>query len=174
MLHGDGHAGRATASKTEFVDGVRLLGELGLSFDLCMRPAELPDATSWWTRARTRGSSSTTAATPTCKHKDHAQWKKDMAELAKRENVVGKVCGHRRRRRSRGNGRADDLAPVVNHTLEVFGPDRVMFGGDWPVCMLAATYRQWVEALKAIVKDRKAEEQRKLFHDNAVKFYGLE
>jgi L-fuconolactonase len=55
----------------------------------------------------------------------------------------------------------------------VFGPDRVMFGGDWPVCTLAATYRQWVEALKSIVKNRAIEKQRKLFHDNAAKFYGL-
>jgi L-fuconolactonase len=57
--------------------------------------------------------------------------------------------------------------------MEVFGRDRVMFGGDWPVCTMTATYKQWVDALKQIVKDRKEEEQKKLFHDNAVKFYGL-
>ena len=51
---------------------------------------------------------------------------------------------------------ADDLAPIINHVLDTFGPDRVMFGGDWPVCTLAATYRQWVEALKAIVATRSA------------------
>jgi L-fuconolactonase len=61
----------------------------------------------------------------------------------------------------------------VRHTLDVFGPDRVMFGGDWPVCTLAATLRQWVEALQVIVRDRKVEEQRKLFHDNAVRVYRL-
>jgi len=67
----------------------------------------------------------------------------------------------------------EDLAPVVNHTLSVFGPDRVVFGGDWPVCTLAATYKQWVEALKMIVRGRSEQEQRKLFHDNAIRFYGL-
>jgi L-fuconolactonase len=72
-----------------------------------------------------------------------------------------------------GKWTADDLAPYVNHTMEVFGPDRVMFGGDWPVCTKAASYKQWVEALKSIVADRKTEEQRKLFADNAVRFYGL-
>ena len=55
----------------------------------------------------------------------------------------------------------------------VFGPDRVMFGGDWPVCTLAATYRQWVEALKAIVANRSEEQRQKLFHDNAMRFYEL-
>ncbi len=48
-----------------------------------------------------------------------------------------------------------------------------MFGGDWPVCTKASTLAQWVEALRAVVKDRKAEEQRKLFHDNAVRVYRL-
>jgi predicted TIM-barrel fold metal-dependent hydrolase len=48
-----------------------------------------------------------------------------------------------------------------------------MFGGDWPVCTLAATYRQWVEALRTIVRDRSERDQRKLFHDNAVAFYRL-
>src|SRR5204862_6564644 len=104
--------------------------------------------------------------------KDRTQWQKDIGEVAKRKNVVGKVSGIVASA-APGKWTADDLAPIVNHTLEVFGPDRVMFGGDWPVCTLAASYRQWVEALKAIVKERKEEEQRKLFHDNAVKFYGL-
>ena len=44
--------------------------------------------------------------------------------------------------------------------LEVFGPDRVMFGGDWPVCTLAATYAEWVAALKEIVKGRRPRNRR--------------
>jgi L-fuconolactonase len=48
-----------------------------------------------------------------------------------------------------------------------------MFGGDWPVCTLAATYKEWVDSLKQVVKSRSEEEQKKLFHDNAVRFYGL-
>src|SRR5262249_61291851 len=104
---------------------------------------------------------------------EREQWKKDMAEIARRKNLVGKVSGFIASAPVRGKWKLDELAPVVNHTLEVFGPDRVMFGGDWPVCTMTSTYRQWVEALKQIVKDRKDEEQKKLFHDNAVKFYGL-
>jgi L-fuconolactonase len=57
--------------------------------------------------------------------------------------------------------------------LDRFGPDRVVFGGDWPVCTLAATYRQWVEALRRIVADRPPAEQKKLFHDNAIRVYRL-
>src|SRR5262249_19533989 len=102
----------------------------------------------------------------------HEKWKKDLVGLAKRKNVVAKVSGIVASA-APGKWKADDLAPVVNHTLDTFGPDRVMFGGDWPVCLRAAALAQWVNALKQIVASRKAEEQQKLFHDNAVRFYGL-
>jgi len=49
----------------------------------------------------------------------------------------------------------------------------VMFGSDWPVCLKAATIAQWVAALTQIVADRKSEDNRKLFYENAVKFYRL-
>ena len=49
-----------------------------------------------------------------------------------------------------------------------------MFGGDWPVCTKTATFGKWFQALATIVAGRSAEEKRKLFHDNAVRFYRLE
>jgi L-fuconolactonase len=65
------------------------------------------------------------------------------------------------------------LAPNVNFCIDTFGEDRVYFAGDWPVCTLRASYADWLSALKWIVRDRSAAFQRKLFHDNAAKFYGL-
>jgi predicted TIM-barrel fold metal-dependent hydrolase len=154
----------------KFVAGIRLLGELGLHFELCMRHAELPDAVKL-----VDACPGTRFVLDHCGNPDlvrHEKWKKDLAELARRKNVVVKVSGIVASARP-GKWKADDLAPVVKHTLSTFGPDRVMFGGDWPVCLLAATLAQWVGALKQIVADRPAEQQRKLFHDNAVRFYGL-
>ena len=95
-----------------------------------------------------------------------------MKELAGRKNVVCKVSGIIASAKP-GAWKPEDLAPNVHYTLETFGPDRVMFGGDWPVCTLAATYRQWVEALKAITTKLSDADRLKLFHDNAAKFYGI-
>ena len=78
--------------------------------------------------------------------KDRTQWQRDMERMARGKNVVGKVSGIVASARPE-KWTADDLAPIINHTLQSFGPDRVMFGGDWPVCTRTATYRQWVEAL---------------------------
>ena len=61
----------------------------------------------------------------------------------------------------------------MNHTVNVFGKDRVMFGGDWPVCTQVATYREWLVALQTIVADWNEADRRKLFYDNAAKFYGV-
>jgi len=160
----------------KFVKGIQLLGTLGLSFDICSRPEDL------WIHTRlvddcpdTRfildhcGNGKITH-TPA----ERTTWKKDMAEIAKRKNVVGKVSGFIASAPGRGKWTLDDLAPIINHTLEVFGPDRVMFGGDWPVCLLGVEkYSDWATALMTVVKDRPEDQQKKLFHDNAVKFYGL-
>jgi predicted TIM-barrel fold metal-dependent hydrolase len=171
VLHGESTpAGYCTTNA--FIAGIRLLGELGLSFDLCMRSSELPDATKLIDACPDTRFILDHCGNESVQKKDHSQWQKDIAELAKRKNVVGKISGIVASAKP-GAWSADDLAPVINHTLSVFGPDRVMFGGDWPVCTLAATYKQWVDALKEIVKERPQAEQEKLFHDNAVRFYGL-
>jgi predicted TIM-barrel fold metal-dependent hydrolase len=155
-----------------FIKGIQLLGDLRLRFDLCMRAAELPDAKKLVEACPDTRFILDHCGNPNVQARDHTQWRKDMAQIAKSKNLVCKVSGIVASAK-KGKWDADDLAPLINHTLDVFGPDRVMFGGDWPVCTLAATYKQWVTALKAIVKQRKISEQKKLFHDNAVKFYGL-
>jgi len=172
VLHGDGTP-PGYCLQPEFVRGIRLLGELGLSFDLCLRAAELPDGARLVDACPgTRfildhcGNANVRAA-------DRSEWERDLSDFARRENVVCKVSGIVASARP-GEWTPQDLEPIVRHVLRAFGPDRVMFGGDWPVCTLAATYRQWVEALRWIVRDLPEAEQRKLFHDNAVRFYGLE
>lgn len=171
VLHGPSTKAGYCLQK-EFIKSIQLLGELGLSFDLCMRSPELLDAAKLIDECPNTRFILDHCGNADVKAKDRTQWKKDIGELAKRKNVVGKVSGIVASAPP-GKWTADDLAPIITHTLEVFGPDRVMFAGDWPVCTLAASFRQWVDALRAVVKERKSEEQKKLFHDNAVKFYRL-
>jgi L-fuconolactonase len=171
VLHGEGTP-RGYCLQETFIKSVRWLGELGMSFDLCLRPAELLDGVKLIDACPGTRFILDHCGNANVQAKDRSQWQKDIAAVAQRKNVVGKVSGIVASAQP-GKWTADDLAPIIKHTLNVFGPDRVLFGGDWPVCTLAATYRQWVEALKLIVRERSAQEQRKLFHDNAVRFYGL-
>ena len=156
----------------EFIAGIRLLGELGLSYDLCTRAAEIPDGIRLVDACPDTRFILDHCGNANVQEPDRTQWERDLAEIATRPNVVCKVSGIVASAQP-GNWTAADLEPIIRHVLREFGPERVMFGGDWPVCTLAATYRQWVEALKQIVRDDPIDDQRKLFHDNAARFYGL-
>jgi predicted TIM-barrel fold metal-dependent hydrolase len=170
VLHGESTP-RGYCLEKPFVAGIRLLGELGLSFDICIRAAELPDAARLVDACPDTRFILDHCGNADLKQKDQTAWKRDIAAVAQRKNVVGKVSGVIAS--APPNWRLDDVAPVVNHTLDAFGPDRVMFGGDWPVCTLGASYRQWYDALNAIVAERPESERRRLFHDNAVRHYRL-
>lgn len=188
VLHGDDTPPGYCLQDT-FVDGIRYLGECGLSFDLCLRPEELMDAAQLVDLCPdtqfildhcgnadpniVNGSVKPEAATSgnTYRHTGE-QWRNDISALAERPNVVCKISGIVARVKW-GNWEPADLAPTVNHCLDAFGPDRVIFGGDWPVCTMGATYSEWASALREIIRGRSEEEQRKLLHDNAERLYGL-
>jgi predicted TIM-barrel fold metal-dependent hydrolase len=161
----------------KFIQGVRLLGELGLRFDLCMRPGELPDASKLIdacpdTQFILDHCGNARVQTPDGKAPDRGQWKRDMEALARRKNLVCKVSGLVNTAK-KGAWGPEDLAPIVNHVLDVFGPDRAIFASDWPVCTTVATLAEWVHALQAVVRGRTEGQQKKLFHDNAVRVYAL-
>jgi L-fuconolactonase len=171
VLHGpDTPAGYCLDKR--FVEGIRLLGKNGLSFDLCVRPGELGDTGKLIDACPDTSFILDHCGNASVRSKDVSGWKAEIGRIAGRKNVVCKVSGIVASA-APDPWTADDLAPIVNHVLDKFGPDRVVFGGDWPVCTLAASYRQWVEALRQIVAGRPLAEQKKLFHDNAVRVYRI-
>ncbi|MEZ6137957.1 MAG: amidohydrolase family protein [Pirellulaceae bacterium] len=174
-------APRGLCLQPTFVRSMQLLGEMGKSFDLCMRPTDLADGAQLAEKCPdTRfivdhcGNADPQAWRPKDRqtqkpsHEVNA-WKRDMERLAKLENVDCKISGIIAR--APQDWSVDDLVPAINFCLDTFGPDRVVFGGDWPVCKLGATYVEWVTALKQIVSSRPVADQKKLFHDNAGRVY---
>ncbi len=166
-----------------FASGVRLLGEVGRSFDLCMRATELMDGVKLTelcpgTRfvldhCGNPDLKAFRAARPGESRPRHTavEWKRAIDAFARRPNVIGKISGIPASL-SPGEG-VEALAPVVNHCLDAFGPDRVVFGGDWPVCLIGATYQQWVTMLREIIAGRPTDQQRKLWSGNARRHYTL-
>lgn len=174
-IKGVRHSMRRALSKPldpALVRGLRLLGEAGLSFDLLLGPPQLRAAAALADACPATGFALNHCGNVDLQAPDRTRWERDIAELASRANVICKVSGIVSSSRPAG-WTAADLAPVVEHVRQVFGPDRVVFGSDWPRCTLRATLRQWVEALQSIVRDEPADTRRKLFHDNAARFYRL-
>ena len=174
VLH-DADRPRGMCLEPQFVENMKLLGKLGLSFDLCMRPAEIADGAQLAEKCpRTRFIIDHCGNMPIhgADAKLRQTWEQAMKAAAGLENVVCKISGIVVTAKDK-DWQPADLAENVNYCLDTFGEDRVFFGGDWPVCTLRASLVQWAGALQRIVRDRSPEFQRKLFHDNAVRLYAL-
>jgi L-fuconolactonase len=175
VLHGDSNP-KGFCLDPQFVKSVQLLGELGMSFDLCLRSGELGDGAKLVAQCpKTRfivdhcGNMDVTSTDKNARQ----LWMDGMQALAQHDNVVCKISGIIVT--ANKDWKPADLEPNMRFSMETFGPDRRMFAGDWPVCTLRASFQQWVNALKEIVRgmNMSLADQKKLFHDNAVKFYGL-
>jgi predicted TIM-barrel fold metal-dependent hydrolase len=154
---------------------MKMLGSMRKSFDLCMRPGELMDGVKLAEKCpKTRfildhcGNLSVTNTDDALRK----SWAAGIKAAAGLENMVCKISGIIVTTK-KGEWTPADLADNINYCLDAFGEDRLLFAGDWPVCTLRASFAEWLSALKEIVRDRPIAFQRKLFHDNAVKLYGL-
>jgi L-fuconolactonase len=99
-------------------------------------------------------------------------WRSGIARVAEFPNVMCKVSGLVTE--APPGARTSDVAPAVEHVLSVFGPERLLFGSDWPVCTLAAPYERVVTLLDEVLGARLTDAfARKLFGENARRFYGL-
>jgi predicted TIM-barrel fold metal-dependent hydrolase len=157
------------------VQGVQLLGELGLSYDLCVRPTDLPDVVKLVGKCPDTRFILDHCGNPQFKFtkEQTEEWRKNLAAVAAQPNVVCKISGFLANGWPKGKWTADEIAPVVNATIEAFGVDRCLFAGDWPVVTLAATFKEWLTAVRTILSHRPEADQRKVLHDNAVKVYGI-
>ena len=167
------------------VRNLHLLSDLGMRFDLNVSPSSLAEATHLVDQCPdTRfvlnhcGNADPVAffpagrAAPRPPQHSPEQWRQDISRLGAKVNVICKISGIVSRVPETRLA-AEDLAPIINHCLDAFGPDRVVFAGDWPVCLRGMPLRDWINILKAVAAGRPQADQRKLFHDNAVKFYDL-
>jgi len=166
------------------IKNLRLLGRLNMSFDLLVPPILIGQAAKIVEQC-----SDTKFILDHCGNADPLaferkldwgrepqhdadQWKRDIDILAKQTNVICKISGIIARV-PKGNAIAEVLSPIVTHCLDTFGPDRVVFGSDWPVCTRGAPLHVWTKLLCEIVRKRSSEDRRKLFWSNAHRFYGL-
>lgn len=171
VLHSTGTP-RGTCLQPDYLRDIRLMASLGMMFDICIRPTELLDAAALADACPEAQFILDHCGNGAARNPDQEQWSRDIADLARRPNVVCKISGIIRTVKPVWDP-VTELKPIVLHCLHSFGMDRVMFGGDWPVCNLGSSFAGWVACLQEIVRDLSAREQRQLFHDNAESLYRL-
>jgi predicted TIM-barrel fold metal-dependent hydrolase len=149
-----------------FVENVRSLAGHGLSFDICVLVRQLPLAIRLVSRCPDVTFILDHCGVPQVREKILDPWRANICEIAGFPNVCCKISGLVAYANPK-NWTAED------HAIECFGWDRVMFGSDWPVCTLSASFRQWVEVLLLLTRSAGEANQKKLFHDNALRVYRM-
>lgn len=155
-----------------FVEAVKMLPEFGFGFDLCIYHYQMSDVIQLVRQCPDVSFVLDHIGKPDIKNHVLDPWRDELKTLAGFPNVYCKVSGLVTEA-DHANWTRDDLKPYIGHVLDVFGIDRVMFGGDWAVSTLATTYPGWVETLDWATNHLTADESRKLFHDNAIAYYRI-
>jgi L-fuconolactonase len=155
----------------DFRGGVRLLGEAGLAFDACVREHQLPEL------ARLAAACPGTTIVLDHLGKPQAtgreEWSRALRQLAELPNVVCKLSGL-----ATEVGAADDpralMVSLVREALEVFGPERCLYAGDWPVMTLATDYPTWLDLVREALAPYPAAVAAAVFRDTARRVYRLD
>ncbi len=161
---------KAFCLKPAFVTGVRLLAEFGLTFDLCLRQDQLPAVTELARRVPEVTFVLDHLGKPNVRNHRIQPWAKDLDALGALPNVVAKVSGLATEANWH-DWQPADLAPYLMRALASFGPERLMFGSDWPVMTLASTYTRWLEIVLTQLPISKEEDWIRLFRTNAERIY---
>lgn len=158
--------------RPDFIEGVRQLPDYGLTCDLCLLHTQLGPTIELVRRCPEVRFMLDHLAKPGIAAGALEPWRAELAELAELPNVSCKLSGVVTEA-DHASWTEAQLAPYIAHALAVFGEDRVAFGGDWPVVLLAAEYRRWVSTLDSLTATLAPNARRKLWAENARRFYRL-
>jgi L-fuconolactonase len=149
--------------------GLRRIAAAGLPFDLVIRADQLPSAARAAHALPDVRFVLDHLGKPPIRAGGRQPWAADLAALAAASNVTAKLSGLV----TEADWPGDDLRPYVETAVDLFGPRRLMFGSDWPVCLLAASYREVKDALSEALPPLTAAERADIFGGTATRVYGL-
>jgi predicted TIM-barrel fold metal-dependent hydrolase len=159
------------SQSARFRENLRRLGAAGLPFDICMLARQLPLAIELVDAAPDTVFVIDHCGVPDIVGGDFAAWSSHISDLARRPNTNGKISG------IVAYGGPDwtleDLRPYVSHMIAAFGPDRLVWGSDSPVCTLHASLPEWVAATRSLLDDCSAQDREAILDRNALRIYGL-
>ena len=156
----------------DFTRGISLLREYGFAYDILIYPKQLPAAIELAARFPEQRFVVDHLAKPLIQEGCREPWASYMRTISQNANVFCKVSGlvteadwlH---------WKPEDIDPYLDVVFEAFGPERLMFGSDWPVCLLAASYRRVKQLIETYVEAHVAQHKEDIFGVNAIRFYGL-
>ncbi|HEU6449297.1 MAG TPA: amidohydrolase [Verrucomicrobiae bacterium] len=155
-----------------FAKNLSLLAKYNLTFDFCLLARQLPIGMRLIRQLPNQQFVLDHCGVPDIKNNSFEPWRQSISEIAKFPNLACKISGVVAYCDPQ-NVTTNAIRPYVEHCIEQFGWDRVMFGGDWPVCNTTSSLGKWVEIIKEIVGRESAGNQEKLFSKNAERIYRI-
>lgn len=165
---------RALTLSPSFVEGVNLLEKFGYHFEINVNYTQMDIVREFVTRIPNVPMILDHCGKPGIKSGAIAQYRDDVRDLARHPNLWIKLSDLPVEA-DKAKWTEADLRPFIAETIETFGPDRIIYGGDYPVCLQATTLPRWVEVLDRAFADLGVREAdtRKIYRDNANAFYRL-
>ncbi|HTE00438.1 MAG TPA: amidohydrolase family protein [Mucilaginibacter sp.] len=158
---------------SKFKRGISFLGDYGFTYDILIYPQHLKHAATLVAEFPDQKFVVDHLAKPHIKNKEIEEWKKDVEALSKYQNVYCKVSGMLTEA-NWYNWRTDDFTPYLDVVFDSFSVNKLMYGSDWPVCMLAGGYNRALEILQLYTSNLSHHEQDLFFGGNAIDFYNLD
>ncbi len=158
--------------RPEFQNGISKLSIFNLVYDLLVYPGQLEDCIELVKKFPRQTFVLDHIAKPFIKSKRLKKWKTQLLELARQPNVNCKLSGMVTESDWK-KWKMEDFKPYLDVVFKAFGPHRILFGSDWPVCLLAANYGQTLEIAHSYIKTFSKEEQDAIMGGNAIRIYNL-
>ena len=159
--------------REDFNAGVALLRRYSLTYDVLVVERQLPAAIRLVDRHPEQPFMLDHIAKPLIAAHELEPWRTQIRELARRPHVCCKLSGAVTEA-AFDTWTVEDLRPYIETVLECFGPERLMFGSDWPVCTVASSYTRWMSVVREFTAELSEDEQEAIFGGNAARFYGLQ
>ncbi|WP_208589546.1 amidohydrolase family protein [Gracilibacillus suaedae] len=156
----------------KYIDAFSYLAEIDLPVDLLVHSGQLSAVVQLLNQVSIRGVIDHIAK-PDIAQGKLEPWKSQMKEIAKHSNMYCKLSGMVTEADNK-NQQKTDFIPYVHHIVQTFGVNRIMYGSDWPVCLLSASYDEVYQLLKETLPDQLSEKKQALiFGENALRFYKI-
>ena len=163
---------RGLALSPDFIAGVKTLGRFGMHFEINVNHTQMDIVLDFVKRVPEVPMILDHCGKPGIAEGALDQYRRQIAELSRHDNVLCKLSDLPVE--AKWDTWTDaDLRPYIDATLDAFGTDRTIYAGDWPVCLQATSIERWVGVLDRALAGLSESEQRKIYRDNAIRFYRL-
>jgi len=159
-------------NQKKFLFGISQLESHNFTYDVLIYHHQLPEAIEFVKRFPNQKFVIDHLAKPDIKHNEFTNWSKGMMQLASFQNVFCKLSGFTTEA-NWNTWQLQDFIPYFDFALENFGTKRLMYGSDWPVCLLSSTYKNQLSVVESCISKLSTSEKQQIMGGNAIDFYNL-